>query len=245
MKHAIAIFKKQLKDTLKNKAVLIQFMMFPIMTLIMNNAIQLNDLPENFFVLLFAAMYIGMAPLVVIAAIIAEEKEQNTLRVLLMSNVRPSAYLVGVGSYVWLLCMLGSVVICFAGSYDPKERIFFLLSMSIGIFASLLLGAAIGTFSKTQMMATSLTVPIMIFFSFLPMLSLFNKTVAKFAKYTYSEQIRLALSEIGDPHLSMERFCILAANMLLFGGLFLAAYKKASWRKECTTPTRPFPTPPL
>lgn len=227
MKHAIAIFKKQLKDTVKNKAVLIQFIMFPVMTLIMNNAIQITGMPENFFVLLFAAMYIGMAPLTAISAIIAEEKEQNTLRVLLMSNVKPSAYLIGTGSYVWICCLLGSAIICFAGSYTPKERIGFMLTMSVGIFVSLLLGAAIGAFSKTQMMATSLMVPIMIFFSFLPMISLFNDTVAKVAKYTYSEQIRLALSEIGDPHLSMERFCILAANMLLFGGLFLAAYKKS------------------
>lgn len=226
MKHAIAIFKKQVKDTAKNKAVLIQFIMFPIMTLIMNNAIQINELPGNFFVLLFASMYIGMAPLTAVSAIIAEEKEQNTLRVLLMSNVKPSAYLIGVGSYVWLSCLLGSAVICFAGSYTQRERLCFLLTMAIGILISLLLGAAIGTFSKTQMMATSLMVPTMIFFSFLPMLSLFNETVAKFAKFTYSEQIRLALSEISDPQLSGERLLILMANMLLFAGLFLAAYKK-------------------
>lgn len=226
MKHAIAIFQKQLKDTVKNKAVLIQFIMFPIMTLIMNNAIQINELPENFFVLLFASMYIGMAPLTAISAIIAEEKEQNTLRVLLMSNVKPAAYLIGVGSYVWLSCLLGSTVICFAGSYTAKERFFFLLIMSVGILASLLLGAAIGTFSKTQMMATSLMVPTMIFFSFLPMLSLFNDTIAKVAKYTYSEQIRLALSGISDQQLSGEKTLILMANMLLFAGLFLAAYKK-------------------
>lgn len=227
MKHAIAIFQKQLKDTVKNKAVLIQFIMFPIMTLIMNNAIQIDELPENFFVLLFASMYIGMAPLTAISAIIAEEREQNTLRVLLMSNVKPAAYLIGVGSYVWLSCLLGSAVICFAGSYTAKERLFFLLIMSVGILASLLLGAAIGTFSKTQMMATSLMVPVMIFFSFLPMLSLFNDTIAKVAKYTYSEQIRLALSDIGDPQLSGEKILILMINMLLFAGLFLAAYKKS------------------
>lgn len=226
MKHAIAIFRKQLKDTVKNKAILIQFIMFPIMTLIMNNAIQIEGMPENFFVLLFASMYIGMAPLVSIASIIAEEKEQNTLRVLFMSNVRPSAYLLGIGSYVWVCCLLGSAVICFAGNYDCRERFCFLLIMSIGILISLLLGAAIGAFSKTQMMATSLTVPVMIFFSFLPMLSLFNETVAKFAKYTYSEQIRLALSEISDPQLSGERTLVLLANMLLFAVLFLTAYQK-------------------
>lgn len=227
MNHAITIFKKQIKDTLKNKAIFIQFVMFPIMTLIMNNTIKLDDMPENFFVLLFAAMYIGMAPLVSISSIISEEKEQNTLRVLLMSNVRPLEYLIGIGSYVWLFCMLGSGVICIAGNYSLKERAYFMLAMAIGIIASLLLGAAIGTWSKTQMMATSLSVPIMLLFAFLPMLSLFNDTIAKAAKYTYSEQIRLTLAGISDPRFSMESSCILAANVLLFTGLFVAAYKKS------------------
>lgn len=227
MNHAITIFKKQIKDTLKNKAIFIQFIMFPIMTLIMNNTIQFDEIPENFFVLLFAAMYIGMAPLVSISAIISEEKEQNTLRVLLMSNVRPHEYLLGIGGYVWLFCMLGSGVICIAGNYSLKERVYFMLAMAVGIIASLLLGAAIGTFSRTQMMATSLSVPIMLLFSFLPMLSLFNNTIAKVAKYTYSEQIRLTLAGISDLRFSGESVCILAANMLLFAGLFLIAYKRS------------------
>lgn len=226
MKHTIAVFKKQLKDTLKNVAVLIQFIMFPAMTLIMEHSVKMDDMPEHFFVLLFASMYIGMAPLVSIAAIIAEEKEQNTLRVLLMSNVRPPAYLAGVGSYVWLFCMLGSGMICSAGQYSLKESAAFMLVMAVGILTSLLLGAAIGTWSRTQMMATSLFVPVMLLFSFLPMLSQFNGHIAKAAKYTYTEQIRLALAGIGDPHISGESVCIVAANMILFGILFLAAYKK-------------------
>lgn len=35
MKNISAIFVRQIKDTLKNKSVLIQFLMFPVMTLIM------------------------------------------------------------------------------------------------------------------------------------------------------------------------------------------------------------------
>lgn len=77
------------------------------------------------------------------------------------------------------------------------------------------------------MMATSLTVPIMLLFSFLPMLSLFNEKIAKAAKYTYSEQIRLTLGEISDPRFSGESVCILAVNMLLFAGLFLISYKRS------------------
>lgn len=225
MNNIIAIFKKQIKDTLKNKTVLIQFIMFPIMTLIMNNAINIDNMPRNFFVLLFAAMYVGMAPLTSIAAIISEEKEKNTLRVLLMSNVKPFEYLTGIGIYIWLACMIGSFIICTTGNYSLKESIYFMFIMSTGILISLLIGAAIGIWCKTQMMATSITVPIMMIFSFLPMLSLFNNTVAKIAKYIYSEQIRLMLSGISSFHFSSESFIILAVNIFIFAGLFRAACK--------------------
>ena len=93
MRNVFIILKKQLKDTLKNKTVLIQFLLFPVMTLIMEHAITLNDMPELFFTKLFSTMYIGMAPLTAMAAIISEEKEQNTLRVLMMANVKPWQYL--------------------------------------------------------------------------------------------------------------------------------------------------------
>ena len=84
MKHMITIIQKQLLDTLKNKPILIQFILFPLFSIIMTYAIQIQEMPENFFVNLFATMYIGMAPLVSISAIISEEKEKNSLSVLLL-----------------------------------------------------------------------------------------------------------------------------------------------------------------
>lgn len=221
-----AILKKQIKDTLKNKTVLIQFIMFPALTLLMNNAVIMEEMPENFFVNLFATMYIGMAPLTSMAAIIAEEKEKNTLRVLMMSNVKPYEYLLGVGIYVWVACMVGAGVICIAGHYDLRTSSIFMAIMAVGILASLLMGAAIGTWSKNQMMATSITVPVMMVFAFVPMLSLFNTTIEKMAKFIYSEQISRMLNQVGDLQVEMPDICIMVINMLLFVGLFTFAYKK-------------------
>ncbi|MDE5748532.1 MAG: ABC transporter permease, partial [Acetatifactor sp.] len=107
MRNMATILKKQVKDTLRNKAVLIQFVMFPVMALIMTKSIQIEGMPPHFFIMLFATMYVGMAPLVSVASIISEEKEKNTLRVLLMARVTPWQYLAGVGSYVFICCMLG------------------------------------------------------------------------------------------------------------------------------------------
>ena len=226
MNNIIAIIKKQLKDTLKNKTVLIQFIMFPILTLIMNSAVVIDGMPENFFVNLFATMYIGMAPLTSMAAIIAEEKEKNTLRVLIMSNVKPHEYLLGIGIYVWVICMIGATVICTAGGYRPQVSVTFMGIMAIGILASLLAGAAIGTWSHTQMMATSVAIPVMMFFSFMPMLSLFNTTIAKIAKFTYSEQISLMLGQINNLQLKAENIYIIIVNIFIAAALFAITYKK-------------------
>ena len=226
MKNIIAIFKKQVRDTLRNKTVLIQFLMFPAMTLIMNNTVRLPDMPENFFVTLFATMYIGMAPLTSIAAVISEEKEKNTLLVLIMSNVKPWEYLLGIGSYVWIACMAGSLVICVAGNYSLKTGLIFMGIMAVGILISLLVGAVIGIGSRTQMMATSITVPVMMIFSFLPMLSLFNGTVAKIARFVYSEQISRMLGSIDSLELTAEGMSVIGVNIFIAMAVFMMTFRR-------------------
>lgn len=225
MNNIKAIFNKQVKDTIKNKTIFIQFIMFPIFTLIMSNSIKIEGMPENFFVNLFATMYIGMAPLTSMAAIISEEKEKNTLRVLMMSNVKPYEYLLGIGIYVWSICIMGASFICAAGNYSMQERLAFMGIVAVGILISLLIGAAIGTCSTTQMMATSITLPVMMVFAFLPMLSLFNETIAKIAKFSYSQQISLMLAQISNLDIRMETVCIIAVNIILSVIFFTAAYR--------------------
>nr|MBQ8251809.1 ABC transporter permease [Lachnospiraceae bacterium] len=224
--HIKAILWKQIKDTLKNKTILIQFIMFPVMTVIMENAIELQNMPEHFFANLFAIMYVGMAPLTSIAAIIAEEKEKNTLRVLQMSNVKGGEYLLGNLIYIFVICTLGSLVIGLAGGYAGKTLLTFMAIMAAGHLISAVLGAAIGVISKNQMSATSLTVPVMMVFSFLPMLSMFNETIAKVAKVIYSQQLHLLLQDIQHPELSVQCMTVLSVNALVILAIFIFAYRK-------------------
>lgn len=226
MKNIAAIFQKQLKDTFKNKTVLIQFLMFPIMSLVMESSIHIEGMPDHFFANMFATMYIGMAPLTSMAAIISEEKEKNTLRVLLMSNVKSAEYLIGVGSYIWIACMLGAFIIGIAGNYRGTLLLLFLMIMAVGIVVSLLIGAAIGTLSRNQMMATSITVPVMCLFSFLPMLSMFNETIEKIAKIAYSQQINILINQLEHFKVGFENAGIILINIGIAAILFGGAYKK-------------------
>lgn len=225
--HIRAILWKQLKDTLKNKTILIQFLMFPGMTIVMEHAISIDGMPEHFFANLFAIMYVGMAPLTAMAAIISEEKEKNTLRVLQMCSVSAFEYLFGNAVYIIFICMAGSLVIAAAGGYQGSELLIFMSIMLTGHAISTLAGAAIGVFSKNQMMATSLTVPVMMVCSFLPMLSMFNDSIGKAAKYFYSEQLYLLINQMGTMKISAETIMILGVNIFLIAGCFTAAYQKA------------------
>ncbi|GFI45667.1 hypothetical protein IMSAGC019_00979 [Lachnospiraceae bacterium] len=226
MKNVNAVFQKQIKDTLKNKEIFIQFVLFPVMAAVMKNMVKVEGMPENYFVNLFAAMYTGMAPLVAMAAVIAEEKEKNTLRVLMMSGVKPWEYLLGAGSYIWAACMLGAFAFGLLGEYQKGALGAFVLVMGTGILVSVFLGAAIGTISRGQMMATSLTVPVMLVLSFLPMIASFNEKVSAAAKFIYSQQISLLLGKVGSLHLGFENIFIIGANMAAALLVFGYAYKK-------------------
>ncbi|PWJ70383.1 ABC-2 type transport system permease protein [Ruminococcaceae bacterium R-25] len=218
------IFKKQLKDTLKNKTVLIQFIMFPLMTLIMEHAISLPDMPELFFTKLFSVMYMGMAPMTSAAAIISEEKEKNTLRALMMANVKPWEYLLGVGAYVWTLCMAGAGIM--ATGLPASDVPFYLGVMAAGFVISISLGACIGIFSSNQMTATSLFVPVMLVFSFSPMLAMFNDKIEKVARIFYTQQLRVLMNRMSFEGIKPESIMILIVNAVLAIALFFVAFKR-------------------
>ncbi len=224
--HVWTILWKQLKDTVKNKTILIQFLMFPCMTVVMENAVHIQDMPEHFFANLFAVMYVGMAPLTSAAAIISEEREKNTLRVLQMCNVKALEYLIGNAIYIICICVLGSLVIGVAGGYEGVCLLHFMLLMAFGHFVSFLIGATIGVLSKNQMVATSVTVPVMMVLSFLPMLSMFNASIQKIAKFIYSEQLYLLMNNLAKIKIEPEAGVILSCNVVVVLGVFLFAYRK-------------------
>ena len=221
-----AILKKQLKETLKNKSILLQFIMFPVLTVIIANSVVMENLPDNFFVNLFAVMYIGMSPLTSMSTIISEEKECNTLRVLLMSNVKASEYLLGTGFYIVALCMIGALVMGLQGDYSGEELFRFVVLMFTGIVVSTLIGAVVGVGSKNQMSATSISVPLMIIFSFAPMVAMFNDKIARISKYLYTQQISDMLTDISGTSTNGESWIIIGCNASVALVIFCVLYRK-------------------
>lgn len=227
MKNSIIIFRKQVKDTGRNLALGIQFIMFPLMAVIMENAIQVENMPPHFFVGMFAVMHIGMAPLNVMAAVISEEKEKNTLRMLFFGSVKPVEYLLGIGGFVFSACMVGTVVFAVVGGYGGAEFLRFLLIMAAGICVSMLLGAVIGILTKSQISATTIATPTMMVFAFLPMLAMFNETIAKVADYAYSQQVQLMLNGLASgTGTEPKSLLVIAVSAVIAAGMFIYAYRR-------------------
>lgn len=224
MRNIIIIIKKQLKDTINNKTILIQFILFPIMTLIMEYAITIEGMPELFFTKLFSVMYIGMAPLTSVAAIISEEKEKNTLRVLMMANVKPWQYLTGVGLYVWLICMAGAGVM--ATGLDIESVVFYMCIMGIGFAISIIAGACIGIYSNNQMSATSIVMPVMMILAFLPMIAMFNDKIAKVSKIFYTQQLKVCLDNMMVTNITKETAIVVIVNVLVVIGMYGIIYRR-------------------
>ena len=165
-----------------------------------------------------------MAPLTAVAAIISEEKEKNTLRVLMMANVKPWEYLAGIGIYVWSICMAGAGVM--STSLPAGDIPFYLGVMAAGFVISIAVGACVGIAAPNQMVSTSMVMPVMLIFSFAPMLSMFNDKIEKVAKIFYTQQIRLFLNNMTFDGIKPESFVIVAVNAALAVILFFAAFRK-------------------
>lgn len=215
-----ALFIKQIKDVFKNKQVLILYFIYPLIALIMTQSIGKQSGSSLFFLSIFATMHCVFTPLVSTASFISEEKEKNTLRVLIMSNISFREFLLSIGSFVLLLTVTTGSSFLFMDPALMRNLPIFLCSMAIACCISIIIGVAVGLYSHSMSAANGFAVPLGMLFSFLPMLSSFNTDIEQFSKFTYGQQISYLL--IKDKPLTIFGCLVIFFNFLLF--LFIAYF---------------------
>lgn len=232
MKHIAIIFKKQMKDTLYNKGILIQFVLFPLLSWILTSSVHDEGIPHDYFVKLFAGMYIAMAPIMACSSVISEEMESGALKMLRYSNVKAIEYLMGVGIYVLTFCMLGCLLMGITASFSFSETVFFLCISAVGVFISILIGSIIAMQTSSQMKAASWSIPVMTVFSFMPMICMFNETARKPGVVIYTQQIKEMMDVLSFKGFSFSSLTVLLGSLMLGLAIFMRVYKKALMRKS-------------
>lgn len=219
-----ALFYKQTKDCLKNLPVLILFFVYPIVALILTQAMKDQPGTGELFVSMFATMHIVFAPIVAAASFISEEKEKHTLRVLIMSNVILKEYLFSVGGFVLAANLLTGSSFIFLGRLTAHNTFLFIIAMVTGSLISIILGSCIGFFANNASAANGLAVPIGILFAFLPMLANFNKGIDAVASFSYGGQLSRLMA---GKDFNVCSLLVLAANLAILIVISAILYKRS------------------
>jgi ABC-2 type transport system permease protein len=226
MRSIKAVFIKHVLDIFKNRVVLIQFAVFPIIAFIMTELVAKADetIPDSMFVTMFAAIFAGMILLTTTAGVIAEDKEHKSLRFLIIAGVKPYEYLLGMGGVLLSASLLVSCVFALMGGFVGREFLLFLLVMIFGSAASMLLGASIGILSKNQQAAIAISMPIAMVLGFCPIFTMFNETAKKIFSIFYTQQMSAVVSDFSTDIIIP--IIIILSNIAVLTVLFTLVYKK-------------------
>jgi len=235
MSNAItAIYIKQFQDMLKNSGVLTQFVTFPAMAFVMTYvvAVGMPGMSESFFIDMFAAMFVGMALIYAVATPIAEDREKNSLRFLMMAGVKSHEYLLGLGGANFALAMIGCISFALMmPDASIVTMLAMLASLTLGSVASILLGAIIGMLSKSEQEAISYGSLAGVVTGFGPMVANMsgNETLERVFGILYTMNFIGENTSTADALRSMG---IIFANIIVFAIVFAWVYGKQETSKK-------------
>ena len=226
MKSIRAIFMKQALDCYRNKMVLIQYTIFPLIAAIFTELVAKpqENIPDMMFVMVFAPIFAGMSMITIVAGVIAEDREKNSLRFLRMAGVKPQEYLLGVTAIMLVAAVSGAIVFGLIGGFRGLEFFAFVLIMVLSAIASMFLGAAIGIFFNNQQAASAVAMPVAMVLGFGPMITMFNDTARKVLSCFYTQQLSESINNLhGDLGWPL---MIIAGNIVVFFVVFYLSYQK-------------------
>ena len=195
--HTLAVLiKKDFRLMFTNKNMLIMILLpigFAVLYQTIFGDVKEAGMPSNFVLTLCELLNLSAIPLTGLAMMVAEEKEKNTLRVLMLSDVSALEYIFSKIISVLVLMELITIVIFFITATQLSYLPMFLLVTTVTSISMLLFGSVVGLLSKDQMSTSTLSTPLMILFLIPPMFQNMNEVIDKIASivpvsYTHLDQ---------------------------------------------------------
>jgi ABC-2 type transport system permease protein len=143
----------------------------------------------NAFVLSFGIIFnIAIAGISMSSSPLAEEKEKNTLRVLMTSSVNGLEYLIGtLLPPLFILILVNILMIPVSGSsFEEVQFGSYLIMTTVASLISLLIGYIIGILTKNQTQTSLYTMPITLLLTSVPAVKLFKEDLSEILDYTYT-----------------------------------------------------------
>ena len=218
--HTLAVLiKKDFRLMFTNKNMLIMILLpigFAVLYQTIFGDVKEAGMPRNFVLTLCELLNLSAIPLTGLAMMVAEEKEKNTLRVLMLSDVSALEYIFSKIISVLVLMELITIVIFFITATQLSYLPMFLLVTTGTSISMLLFVAVVGLLSKDQMSTSTLSTPLMILFLIPPMFQNMNEVIDKIASIVPTTKMMAIIND------AMNGMSILSQEHLLDFGIILA-----------------------
>lgn len=214
------------------------FLVYPLMAIGLTFLYKIQ-IPSDAPIKLVAAMFgmeIGtsftMVGMPLVALMIAEEKEKNTLRALMTSSVTGTDYLLGtiIIPFILNIAVIFIFPLILNFPYDMINIPMLLLVSALGTFSGVIIGFAVGVFSKTQNQASIASLPIMLGLMLIPMLGNMIPIFAKISPYTISgvmSEYVIGMADKINYILPIKEWIVLGAWIIIPLIFAIIGYKKS------------------
>jgi ABC-2 type transport system permease protein len=223
-----AIYSKNIKSVFSNPFIAaLPFMMVGlafVFHMITPEYAEYYETASTLIMLVLMNILIGGAT--IMAVLIAEEKEKNTLNVLITSTVSPLDFLISHVLTAATLTITVNVAMFYIIRIPDLPIADYMIITSIGAIAAITLGATLGLLAKNQAAASTMGTPLLAVV-LLPSLITDNFIIDNILYYFFSEQINFAMMDLimgGD--VDFLRIGIMAANFVVFALIFAVCYRK-------------------
>lgn len=196
MKRVQAIFIKDYKDLLKNAYILSTFAM-PILFAAMLDRMgaegpSVYTMPINLALVICGAF--------IQAAMVAEEKEKNTLRVLLLSPANTVEVFIGKSALSSIITIISIGLAIAISDFQVSHFPLFTLGILLNIIIYITIGTVLGLLSRTVMETTIVGIPVLAIFGMGSMFKgmIESNVMLKIIDYLPSEQLNAMAIELND-----------------------------------------------
>lgn len=187
LKRVNAIFQKDFKDFSRNYAISIVIFV-PIVLGAFYGRMGVDTIETHFMLI---NMTFSMVAAFVQCCLIAEEREKNTLRGLMLSPASTAEILGGKSLLTFLFTMIVVFFTAYLAEYQPANFAIIAVAVVLSSFFYIALGTLLGLYSKSVMEASVLIMPVIIIFSLGSFITLVVEKYPILKAATYLPNIQL------------------------------------------------------
>lgn len=174
---------------------------------------------------------------IMVGTAIAEEKEKNTLRVLMTSSITGVQYFIGSIIFPFALTVaVNGIVLWMSGIPMSQVSVpaFFLVS-AVASLISCVIGMVVGICAKNQMNANLIAYPLMIVFMMIPMFGNLSEGLHKISGFLFTGVLTEMAAGFanGTPYVVKPLdIAVLAGELIISILVFLMLYKRNGYEKD-------------